>query len=248
VRRLLVTVGLLLVIAAPCAAASKASKDSPAAAKTRKKLKQKLSVDFSDTRLEDVAETLKKEFDNKLSIKIDTIGGVSKNLTLTYSAKDKPLDKILDEMFKKVQLGYVVVSAPKASDPRNRFDGWILIKKGNQRGYEASEDSGQTKQEPDDEDKPPKDKDKKKKDKSTKDKKTKDKKKKDGEDNEKKDKGQTETDKEQQQAASKLRLAGMFERDGLIKQAKKRYQDIIKQFPNTEAAKEAKARLKKLEK
>src|SRR5205814_907941 len=111
----------------------------------------KISVDFNDTRLKDVVETLKKEFDNKLSIKIDTENGVSNNLTITYSATEKPLDDILDKMFKKVQLGYVVISAPKSTDPRNRMDGWIMVKKGNQRGYEASAGSGQTKQDPDDE-------------------------------------------------------------------------------------------------
>jgi len=252
VRRFLVTAGLLLVIGSACWAAGKASKDSPAAAKTRKKLKQKISVDFNDTRLQDVADTLKKEFDNKLSIKLDTTGGVSKNITITYSAKNKPLETILDEMFKKVQLGYVVISAPKASDPRNRLDGWIMIRKGTQRGYEAGHETGEEKpaEEKDDDDKP-KDKDKKAKDKKSKDKKTKDKKtkdkKKDGDDNGK-DKQQAEPDKEEQQAASKLRLAQMFERDGLKKQAKKRYEDIVKQFPNTKAAEEAKKRLKNLEK
>jgi hypothetical protein len=142
-------------------------------------------------------------------------------------------------MFKKVQLGYVVISAPKSTDPRNRMDGWIMIKKGNQRGFDAGDAADQTKQDPGDEAKP--------KDKKKKDKKGKDKKKKDGDDN-KKDKGQADPDKEEQQAASKLKLAGMFESDGLIKQAKQKYKDIIKQFPNTEAAKEAKVRLKRLEK
>jgi hypothetical protein len=244
VRRFLVTAGLLLVIGSACLAARKASKDSPAAAKTRQKLKKKISVDFNDTGLSDIVKTLKTEFDNKLSVKFDN--GVSGNITITYSAENKPLEVILDEMFKKVRLGYVVISAPKASDPNNRFDGWLLLKMGDQRGYEAGKDEGEDKQAEDKNDDKPKDKDKKAKDKKAKDKKAKDKKK-DGDDNGK-DKQQADPDKEEQQAASKLRLAQMFERDGLKKQAKKRYEDIVKQFPNTKAAEEAKKRLKNLEK
>jgi hypothetical protein len=244
VRRLLVTAGLALVIAASCWAAGKASKDSPAAAKTRKKLKQKLSVEFSETPLRDAMDALKREFDNKLSFKF--VDGISKNQPITYSAKDKPLEEILDKMLTKLRLGYVVISAPKASDRNNRIDGWIMIKRGKERGYAIGEEPGKDKQAKDtgDEDNPPKD--KKKKDKKGKDKKSTDKKK-DGEDN-KKDKEQADPDKEEKDAAAKLKLAKMFESDGLKKSAITRYKDIIKQFPNTEAAKEARARLKKLEK
>ena len=149
-------------------------------------------------------------------------------------------------MLTKLRLGYVVISAPKASDRNNRIDGWIMIKRGKERGYAIGEEPGKDKQAKDtgDEDNPPKD--KKKKDKKGKDKKSTDKKK-DGEDN-KKDKEQADPDKEEKDAAAKLKLAKMFESDGLKKSAITRYKDIIKQFPNTEAAKEARARLKKLEK
>jgi hypothetical protein len=251
VRRLLVTVAILVVCVATFRAAEKASQDSPAAAKTRKKLKEKVTVDFKETRLEDVAADLKKQFDSKLSIKIDNIGGVSNNLPVTYSAKNKSLDLVLDEMFGKMQLGYVVVSAPKASDPRNRFDGWLNIKKGKQRGFEAGEEPDKDKpvkdkgQDGDDDDKP---KDKKKKEKKTKDKPAKD--------DKPKDKGQDDDgDKTESVAASKLKLIQKLYQDGkksknrrLLRKAKLRFKELIDMFPKTKAADEARSLLKEMEK
>jgi hypothetical protein len=58
------------------------------------------------------------------------------NQRVTFSAKDEDLDKVLDGMLKRNSLGFVVLS--KAGD---RYDGWLLIKQGNERGYAASEES-----------------------------------------------------------------------------------------------------------
>ncbi len=251
-QRFIATVLALAVCVAPAGAAAK-KKDTPAAAKTRKKLKEKISVDYKDTRLADIAKDIGRQFDNRLSIKLDNVGGVSNNLTLTYSAKDKPLDEILDEMFAKNQLGYVVVSRPN-----DRLDGWIVIKKGKQRGYEAGEEPAAKEEKPEpaktakdgdkkdkaarDGEKPAKDGEKKEKPVKTKPKASKDKAAKDG------DKGEEDGDKEELTAAAKLKLATMLEKDGLTKKARQRYQDIIKSFPKTKAAEEARKRLKGLEK
>ena len=64
-------------------------------------------MDYKDTRLEDVVEDIKDQFNDKkmkLFIFLDTKGGVSRNRTLTYKAKDEPLEKIFDDMFKKLGL------------------------------------------------------------------------------------------------------------------------------------------------
>jgi hypothetical protein len=236
VRRFLGTFALLAVFAATFWAADKPKKDSPAAAATRKKLKRKVTVDYKDTRLRDVAVDLQNQFDNKLSIKLDNEGGVSNNITITYSATNKPLETILDEMFAKNQLGYVVVS-----DPKDRRDGFIIIKKGKQRGYEKSDEpskDGSSAKDKANTDKPAKDKPAKDKDSATKDKPAKDK--------STKDKGEEDPDKTEMVAAAKLSLAKMLQKAGKIDKAKDRYRDIIKMYPKTKAAEEARALLKDL--
>src|SRR5438105_4917089 len=67
-------------------AADKAKEDTPAAAKTRKKLKEKLTVEWKETRTKDIFEDIKRQLDNKISYKIDTEGGISNNSTLSFSA------------------------------------------------------------------------------------------------------------------------------------------------------------------
>jgi hypothetical protein len=246
------------VCALPFTVAAGPKKDTPAAAKTRRMLKEKMSVNYKETRLSDVAIDIQKQLDNKVSIKLDNDGGVSNNLTITYSADNKSLAVILDEMFAKNQLGYVVVS-----NPRDRRDGFIIIKKGKQRGYEASDESAGEKEAV--KEKPAKDKTAKKKDdddddkpakesrkpKASKDKLTK--KDKSGDSAKgRKDKpakqSEEDPDKNEKIAAAKLKLAKMLHKDKLIKKAKERYGDIIRQFPGTKAAEEARALLQKLEK
>jgi colicin import membrane protein len=198
-------------------------------------------------------------------------------LTINYSADEKPVDAILDEMFSKNQLGYVIVS-----DSKDRRDGFIIIKKGKQRGYEAGEEEAKdkaavkdkkdgAKPDKDGDNEPKKDKavkDKAAKDKAAKDKRAKDKDKGDKDDDDdkpakdkaskdKKDKaskdkpmkdgGDEDVDKTELQASSKLKLAKMLQKDGLVKKAIVRFKDIVKDFPKTKAADEARAILKKLD-
>ncbi len=132
----------LIAIAAVCSvcllnahAADKDSDDTPAAAKTRKLLKEKVTVDFKDTRLEDAMDDLKDQVKG-LKIILDTKGGVSRNRTLTYKGTDVPLEEALDGMFKKVGLGYIVISKKN-----NAYDGLLQIRQSKERGYpEKAED------------------------------------------------------------------------------------------------------------
>jgi hypothetical protein len=255
VRRHVWTVAALLVSAVVLGTSWGASKDSPAAAKTRKKLKEKLSVNYKDTRLREIVDNIQKLLDNKVSIKLDNDGGVSNNLTLTYSADEKPLETILDEMFAKNQLGYVIISNPK-----DRRDGFIIIKKGKQRGYDTGEEPVKATDKPA-RDKPARDKDttddekpkdsSKPKDKASKDTPKKDKGRRDG-GKASKDKttrdGDEDPGRSEKIATAKLKIAKMLQEEKLIKKARERYRDLIKQFPNTKAAEEAREILKKLEK
>jgi len=70
---------------------------------------------------------------------LDTKGGVSQNLTMTYKAADKPVEEVLDEMFKKNDMGYVVIS-----QQNNAYDGLLKIVKGKNRGYETGKEPDKT--------------------------------------------------------------------------------------------------------
>jgi hypothetical protein len=132
-RRLVITAGLLaacLMCSFKLSAADE--KDSPKAAATRKLLKTKVSVDYKDTTLSDVIDDIKDQIKEKskknLFVLKDNKGGVSNNTKFTYKADNKPLDEVLDEMFKKNDLGYVVLT-------QGTYDGALMIVKGKARGY-----------------------------------------------------------------------------------------------------------------
>src|SRR5262249_1484970 len=116
---LLVTVGLGAALAG-----DDKPKDTPKAAKTRKLLKTKVSVEFKNTRLEEAVDEIKEQVKG-LSIRLDTAGGVSRNLSINYTGKDKTVEEVLDGMFQKNGLGYVVIS-----DPKHTYNGSVLIKQG----------------------------------------------------------------------------------------------------------------------
>jgi TolA-binding protein len=223
VRRLLVTIVVAALAVVPAAAQTKKAKDTPAVAAARKKLETKVTVDFKDTPLSEVAEEFKKQVED-LSIWLDTQGGVSRNQTITYKADDKALSEALDEMFKKTGLGYVI---GKKKD--KRYEGWIIFKKGNFRG---DDDEEATAEAPAQKKKPDKAKPKKEEDADT-----------EKADSKAEDKG----DKTEEEAARKLKFAKMFERDGLVDKAREKYKEIVKKYPDTNAAKEAKKLLEKSE-
>lgn len=111
-----------------------AEKDTPKAAATREKLKQKVTVDVKDDTLKNALEDLEEQA--KVKFRLDLKGGVSQNKKITYKAKDKPLAEVLDEMFKKDGLGYYVISNEKDV----QYDGYLFVKQGPERGYPKGEE------------------------------------------------------------------------------------------------------------
>jgi hypothetical protein len=245
VRRTLLTLCALAVCGLTLWA--QASKDSPAAAATRKKLQAKVSVDFKDAKMSEIAKELKDKVKDatgqELSIVLDNVGGVSNNLTVPkYQAKDKTVAEILDEMFKPLDMGYIVISK-EYKNYKGRYDGWVLFVKGKERGYaegiEPKETPAKDKAKTSDKDKVAKDKAKTDdKDKA----KTQEKDKATAED---KDKGGGE-DKMEAQAASALKLSKDRIKLGLKAKAKESLQDLIKHYPKTKAAEEARELVKTL--
>ena len=129
--RTLLSVALLSLLPLLAGAADeRKSDDTPAAAKTRKLLEQKVSVDFKDTRLEDAMDEIKEQVKG-FKFMLDTKGGVSRNQAITYKAKDRTVAEVLDEMLKKPALGYIVISKKG-----NAYDGLVQIRKSDERGYE----------------------------------------------------------------------------------------------------------------
>ena len=127
-RHLLTLAALFALCLTGAYAADKDSDDTPAAAKTRKLLKQKVDCDYKDTRLQDAVDDLKEQVKG-LRMQLDTKGGVSRNQKVTYQAKGVTLEEALDQMFKKNGLGYIVISKKN-----NAYDGSIQIKQGKERG------------------------------------------------------------------------------------------------------------------
>ncbi|HEY7329346.1 MAG TPA: hypothetical protein VH592_17020 [Gemmataceae bacterium] len=136
-RRLVVTVSLFAACLVGLVSESAAQQnDTPKAAATRKLLKTKVSVEYKDTTLSDVVDDIKDQIKDKskkvLGVRVDNKGGVSNNTKFTYKADDKPLEEVLDEMFKKNDMGYIVISQQGTA-----YDGTLLIVKGSARGYPA---------------------------------------------------------------------------------------------------------------
>ena len=105
--------------------------EPPIIAKTKKKLKTKITVNFNDEKLKDVIKELEEGAEVKF--RLDTKGGVSGNMSFTYKAEEKPLKDILNEMFKGKGLGYVI---HRKTNNNDRYEGYIDIVQGDQRGDE----------------------------------------------------------------------------------------------------------------
>src|SRR5947209_13679412 len=134
-RRHLLGLGFLVT---GVAALSAADKDTALAANTRaKKLTAKVTIDAKDQFLKEVFADVSKQLEDagagSLSVRYDL--GVSMNQRVTFAATDVPLSEALDGLLKKNGLGYVVISKPG-----DRYDGWLIIKQGNERGYAAGEE------------------------------------------------------------------------------------------------------------
>jgi hypothetical protein len=113
------------------AGAAAQQRETPSAKATRKKLEMKISVEWDNVPLKVAVDDLKAEFDNRLGVKIDNVSGVSNNTKVTYKAENQSLKKILGDLCTKYDWGYIV-----KSEAGNRYDGWIIIRKSAERGYE----------------------------------------------------------------------------------------------------------------
>jgi hypothetical protein len=129
VLRQLLSLAVLVALGLLGASAGDKEDDTPNAAKARKLLKKKITVDFKNTRLEEVVEEIQEDVKG-LRFRLDTAGGVSRNRTLTYKGKDQTVEQVLDGLFKKAGLGYYIISKKG-----NAYDGTVLIIQGKARGY-----------------------------------------------------------------------------------------------------------------
>jgi len=138
VRRLLA----VFALAGLCAWCSVAlADDTPAQAAVRKAVKStKISVDWKDTLMQDVAKELQDKLDDAgvkgAKVKVDSIvTGLTQNMKVTFVAKDKPMADVLDEFCKKYSLGYVVLGKGD-NDPKGKYkkiknaDGLLMLTKG----------------------------------------------------------------------------------------------------------------------
>jgi hypothetical protein len=183
--------------------------------------------------MQDVLE----EFEKQTELKFRRLAGVSGNTAVTYSAKEKPLKNVLDEIFKPMGLGYVIHRKENASD---RYEGYIDVLQGDQRGDDMPKKDAKA-----DSKKPAKPEPKKPA---------------------KSDKGEATTggeaeknaepekkpaadpDRNEKAAASKLKTAKQFLEDKMNQDAIEYLEDIVKKYGDTKAAAEAKELLAKLKK
>ena len=140
-RRLIVlsaALAALLGLSAGLRAADKGD-DTPAAAKTRALLKQKVTCDYTDTPTRDMLDDLESQVKG-LHFRTVTDGTIKLNHNFTFSTVDKTTKKdepitvaeALDKMFGPIDWGYIVISQKGAA-----YDGGILIRGGKERGYPA---------------------------------------------------------------------------------------------------------------
>jgi hypothetical protein len=241
VRRFIIPSTFLTVLITAVMAADK-PKDTPKAASSRAKLKEKVTVDYTDMSLREVVEDLKTQIQG-LPMRIDAKGGVSGNIKITYSAKDKPLEAVLDGMFKKNSLGYFVLSKQGDSE-----DGSIFItNRGTERGYRAGDEPDKTTKGKSKDDDKTAMKDKKGKP-GGKDKTDAREKKAAKDKADAADKNDDDPDKQEEAATRKLTFAQTLAEDGKTARAKARLEEIIEKYPKTKAAVAAKELLKKLDK
>ncbi|MDB5307751.1 MAG: hypothetical protein JWO38_1953 [Gemmataceae bacterium] len=119
-----------------------ATADTRAAELTRTKLlKVKITVEFKGVPLREAMKEFAAQVDmmEERPVLWTYADGVPADQPITYTCSDKPLEKVLDEVFKKHKLGYVVISVD--DHPR---DGWVRITKGNERGFGKDPDPAPT--------------------------------------------------------------------------------------------------------
>jgi hypothetical protein len=110
------------------------AQETPSAKSTRKKLQQKISVDWKEVGVKAITEDIKREMDPPVAFKIDNVSGVSNNAKITYKADNKTVEEILNALCEKGEFGWFI-----KSDPKDRNDGFVIIRKhkDKERGYEG---------------------------------------------------------------------------------------------------------------
>ncbi|HTU91318.1 MAG TPA: biotin/lipoyl-binding protein [Gemmataceae bacterium] len=101
---------------------------SPAATRTRRLMKHRITVSYDNTRLADVLADLKKQIKD-LQWTLDTEAGANEDLTVSYQAKEQRLGMVLDALFGRMGLGFVILS-----ESDSKQDGHLLIRPGSERG------------------------------------------------------------------------------------------------------------------
>jgi hypothetical protein len=259
-----ITFGLLtLLLALPMTPAADPPKDTSAAAFTRtKKLKGKITVDFKNEMLKEIFKEISGQLEDAklgaLSVHYGT--GISGNTKVSYAGKDVTVETAIDEILKQLDLGYIVVSKEK-----DRYDGWLEIVKGTERGYPAGTTTPaksdakkvepkkvEPKKEEMKKEEAKKVEPKKEEMKKEEPKKEEMKKEEAKKEEPKKEEAKTEekkvTEEDEKQATSKLDLAKKLQTEGKIDRAKVQLKFIVKHYNGTKAAVEAKELLEKLEK
>jgi hypothetical protein len=115
-------------------AAVSLAQETPSAKATRKKLQQKISVEWKEVGVKAITEDIKREMDPAVAFKIDNVSGVSNNAKITYKADNKTVEEILNALSDKGEFGWFI-----KSDPKDRNDGFVIIRKhkDKERGYES---------------------------------------------------------------------------------------------------------------
>src|SRR5262249_470552 len=101
---------------------------SPAATKSRRLMRMRVTVSYDKTRLADVLADLQKQVKG-LHLYLDKEAGVTEDLPVTYQAKDQRLGWVLNALFADLGLGFVI-----QSEAGEAQDGWLLVRPGRERG------------------------------------------------------------------------------------------------------------------
>lgn len=133
-RIIAVLIGLALLAQHASAQESKAAKS------TREKLKQVIAdFDAKDIGAKAFFEEVNDGLKKTINFKIDNTTGISNNTKFSFKAKNVTVEKLLNDLSDKYEMGWFVVS----NEGNNKVDGWIIIRKsekGKERGYEAGKE------------------------------------------------------------------------------------------------------------
>jgi hypothetical protein len=217
VRRLLVACPVLALLG--LAVFLWAADESKKVTKTRELLKTKVSFDWKSTAFGDVLTEIKEAVPGLVFHRDEN--AINLNKPITYKCKDKPLEAVLDELLGKYNWGYYV------NTKKDAYEGDIYIRVGKERGYVAGEEPKNTDK--------PKETAKEKPKETAKVKET-----------AKAKPPEDDADKVEKDAARKLKLAKSLIEEKAVEQGKDLLEEIIKKFPKTKAAEEAKELLKTL--